>query len=465
MTDDRTLRAIPRVAELIANADALLITAGAGMGVDSGLPDFRGKDGFWRAYPALGKRGISFEQMAQPRWFFEEPETAWAFYGHRQQLYRDTKPHDGFRILLEWGRAMPGEYFVVTSNVDGQFEKAGFLADRILEKHGSIHRLQCTRPCTESIWLDAPKDLEIDLETITARGRLPRCPECGAVARPNLLMFGDPDWLANVRHEQQQRYREWLATVRGRRLVVIELGAGSAIATIRTLGDGLASERDRVTLVRVNPDAADADMPVIPLRMGALEALTRIEAALPTQFRERRRAVESEKPASTPAVDPLKSIPAAISSAPPLQDLKGIKSAKVYSKAWKITLPSGWVGWVDHIDVRKTYLGMLEGLPFAHLTDREIEDARTLVRRNFHGPEPVLIPPVLVDPDSDTPILPPLRFIAQISSHAEIADGDHGSWMNLIWFAEIDDTKSIKAFVEEALIQVDWEKQATGFEV
>jgi hypothetical protein len=72
---------------------------------------------------------------------------------------------------------------------------------------------------------------------------------------------------------------------------------------------------------------------------------------------------------------------------------------------------------------------------------------------------------VLVDPDSDTPILPPLRFIAQISSHAEIADGDHGSWMNLIWFAEIDDTKSIKAFVEEALIQVDWEKQATGFEV
>ena len=96
MTDDRTLRTIPRVAELIAKADALLITAGAGMGVDSGLPDFRGKDGFWRAYPALGKRGISFERMAQPAWFFEEPETAWAFYGHRQQLYRATEPHAGY---------------------------------------------------------------------------------------------------------------------------------------------------------------------------------------------------------------------------------------------------------------------------------------------------------------------------------------------------------------------------------
>ena len=95
MPNDLTNRNIRKVAELIAKADALLITAGAGMGVDSGLPDFRGKDGFWRAYPALEKLGISFEQMAQPRWFFEDPATAWAFYGHRQQLYRETKPHDG----------------------------------------------------------------------------------------------------------------------------------------------------------------------------------------------------------------------------------------------------------------------------------------------------------------------------------------------------------------------------------
>ena len=121
MTSDRTQRNIRRAAELIAQADALLITAGAGMGVDSGLPDFRGKEGFWRAYPALGKRGISFEEMAQPQWFFEDPAMAWAFYGHRQRLYRETKPHDGYRMLRDWARAMPAGYFVVTSNVDGHF--------------------------------------------------------------------------------------------------------------------------------------------------------------------------------------------------------------------------------------------------------------------------------------------------------------------------------------------------------
>jgi hypothetical protein len=51
-------------AEEVRSADALLITAGAGMGVDSGLPDFRGTQGFWRAYPAIAKLGLSFQQMA-----------------------------------------------------------------------------------------------------------------------------------------------------------------------------------------------------------------------------------------------------------------------------------------------------------------------------------------------------------------------------------------------------------------
>lgn len=290
MVDDRTARAIRKVARLIAEADALLITAGAGMGVDSGLPDFRGSEGFWRAYPALGKLGISFEEMAQPQWFHDRPEMAWAFYGHRQQLYRETKPHMGFSMLHDWGRAMPAGYFVVTSNVDGQFEKAGFPAERVFEVHGNIHRCQCARPCGELTWLDDAPDLDIDLETITARGPLPRCPACGAMARPNVLMFVDAEWVPKVARGQEQRYRSWLASLRGRRLVVLELGAGKAIATIRMLGERLATERDRVTLVRVNPDATDTEEPVIPVRLGALEALRRTDAALPEAFKAAVRA-------------------------------------------------------------------------------------------------------------------------------------------------------------------------------
>jgi NAD-dependent SIR2 family protein deacetylase len=297
VTSDRTLRGIRQAAELIGQADALLITAGAGMGVDSGLPDFRGKDGFWRAYPALGKRGISFERMAQPAWFRDEPETAWAFYGHRQQLYRETVPHAGFGMLLEWGRIMPGEYFVVTSNVDGQFETAGFAAERMLEVHGNVQVYQCAQACRQTTWRDSERQFDVDLETMRARGRLPTCPHCGGMARPNVLMFGDGRWVPRVTHAQQGHYQHWLASVRGRRLVVMEVGAGKAIPTMRRMGEDLVAQ-GIATLVRINPEASEADEGVIPIRMGALEALTRIEELARAKIASRSTVLSGARPAS-----------------------------------------------------------------------------------------------------------------------------------------------------------------------
>jgi NAD-dependent SIR2 family protein deacetylase len=114
-----------QAAGLIANADALVIAAGAGIGVDSGLPDFRGNTGFWNAYPALVKAQIIFLDIANPRAFSEQPELAWGFYGHRLDLYRKTVPHAGFCILKKWADAKNGSW-VFTSNVDGQFLKTGF---------------------------------------------------------------------------------------------------------------------------------------------------------------------------------------------------------------------------------------------------------------------------------------------------------------------------------------------------
>ena len=92
---------IRAAAELIADADALIIAAGAGIGVDSGLPDSRGNEGFWRAYPALAKANLNFAEVASPQTFEQNPSLAWGFYGHRLDLYRRTVPHAGFEILLQ----------------------------------------------------------------------------------------------------------------------------------------------------------------------------------------------------------------------------------------------------------------------------------------------------------------------------------------------------------------------------
>ena len=141
-----------RAVDAIRCADSLLITAGAGMGVDSGLPDFRGRHGFWKTYPALGKEKVDFYQIATPQSFKTKPTRAWGFYGLRMVQYRQTIPHAGFEILKRIGEAMPNGFSVFTSNVDGQFQAAGYKDEDIVECHGSLHKLQCSQVCNDAIW-------------------------------------------------------------------------------------------------------------------------------------------------------------------------------------------------------------------------------------------------------------------------------------------------------------------------
>ncbi len=259
-----------RAADVVAGADALLIGAGAGMGVDSGLPDFRGAQGFWRAYPVYQKLGLDFMAMANPRWFEQDPSFAWGFYGHRLELYRATAPHPGFAVLARWAARMKHGAFVYTSNVDGHFQKAGFEAARVLEIHGSIHFVQCASGCSGIASAD-PHRLTIDPETLRAAEPLPRCERCGGVLRPNILMFGDGVWDATRTLSQEARLDAWLASLGDARVAVVECGAGTAIPSVRIFCEQLA--RSRGTLVRINVREPEVPAGGIGLATGALAAL------------------------------------------------------------------------------------------------------------------------------------------------------------------------------------------------
>jgi len=264
-----------RAAAHIREAEALMICAGAGMGVDSGLPDFRGDEGFWRAYPPYRKLNVSFVEMAHPQWFRRDPEFAWGFYGHRLNLYRRTKPHDGFRLLRDWGAAKPGGYFVFTSNVDGQFQQAGFAGESIEECHGSIHHLQCLAGCRNGIWPADGERVAVDESTMRARPPLPTCPHCGALARPNVLMFGDWDWIPDRSLAQNERFQAWLAERRNMSLVVVECGAGTAVPSVRAHSSRLCSHFNAV-LIRINTREPETPPGHIGLPVGALASLQEI---------------------------------------------------------------------------------------------------------------------------------------------------------------------------------------------
>jgi NAD-dependent SIR2 family protein deacetylase len=265
---------LARAAALLRAADGLLIGAGAGIGVDSGLPDFRGDHGFWRAYPPLASLGIRFVEIANPHNFDTHPELAWGFYGHRLALYRATVPHAGFTILRDIGTRLKHGAFVFTSNVDGQFQRAGFDDGRLVECHGSIHHLQCTRPCSDTIWPADAVDPVIDPATCLMAPPLPRCPHCGALARPNILMFGDGRWLDARTEDQYARLERWRAPVGN--LAVIELGAGTDVPSVRHL-----CESQGAPLVRINPREADVGPGRgVGVALGALEALAALHALL-----------------------------------------------------------------------------------------------------------------------------------------------------------------------------------------
>ncbi|MFN4258352.1 MAG: SIR2 family NAD-dependent protein deacylase [Gemmataceae bacterium] len=264
---------LKQAVEAIAHADALLIGAGAGMGVDSGLPDFRGNQGFWTAYPPF--QGRSFSEISNPYWFRRDPELAWGFFGHRFNLYRQKQPHAGFAILRRWGERLPLGYFVFTSNVDGHFQRAGFLEQRVIECHGSIHYLQCANRCVDVIWPAENVQVDVDENTVRALSELPRCPHCQGVARPNILMFDDWDWLQARCAEQYHHYQHWLRQVADQRVVAIELGAGLAIPTVRR-----ECERHGDVLIRVNPREADTLTGGIGIPHGALATLKRMDALM-----------------------------------------------------------------------------------------------------------------------------------------------------------------------------------------
>lgn len=265
---------LERAARWIVEADGLVIAAGAGMGVDSGLPDFRGTEGFWRAYPALGRAGLRFEQIASPRSFHREPRLAWGFYGHRLDLYRRTEPHDGFRLLRRWAEAKPHGGFAFTSNVDGHFQRAGFDPDRVCEVHGSIHHLQCLAGCCDDIWPAGGFAPRVDLARCELIGEPPRCPHCAGLARPNVLMFGDFGWVSRRTDAQEARLGRWRRTV-GRPLV-IELGAGTAVPTVRWFTEGFGGR-----YLRINPrEPGVLDDRGIEVQGGALGVLRQLDALL-----------------------------------------------------------------------------------------------------------------------------------------------------------------------------------------
>ncbi len=226
--------------------------------------------------------------MSTPHWFESDPKFAWGFFGRRYNLYNNTQPHNGFKILRKWCENKEKGHFVFTSNVDGQFQKAGFSDDRVVECFGSMHYMQCCQPMAhEEIW-PVPSDtrFDVDEENLILQSQLPQGPPDidDRLARPNILMFGDWDWIDIRTKKQQSKFFSFQMSMMlkgGIPFAVIEVGAGLNTPAVRTMSEDLVSPHNKGTIIRINPRASKVPSGGnISLPIGALEALEMLDGEL-----------------------------------------------------------------------------------------------------------------------------------------------------------------------------------------
>ena len=149
---------------------SVAVLTGAGVSAESGVPTFRGEGGLWREYRA--------EDLATPRAFRRDPGLVWEWYDWRRSLIGDCRPNAAHRVLAEMA-ARFDDFTLITQNVDGLHRLAGSLD--LVELHGNIWGLRCTAGCRPP-WED---------RTVPLPELPPRCPSCGALARPDVVWFGE----------------------------------------------------------------------------------------------------------------------------------------------------------------------------------------------------------------------------------------------------------------------------------
>mmetsp|Transcript_5164 Transcript_5164/g.15325 ORF Transcript_5164/g.15325 Transcript_5164/m.15325 type:complete len:483 (+) Transcript_5164:1655-3103(+) len=245
---------IEAAAKWLREADAVLVVAGAGLSAAAGQNVYADEGNFEAHYPAMARKwGVrtAYEAMGMAQLGVPKEVVAGFYAKHCHNMFYRFRPNEGYAAL---GRLVAGkDHFVLTSNVDGMFAKAGFDPARIYTPQGEMRYHQCQRspPCTRETWesraLYAHLIPQLDAETMALRPRAMaelRCPGgCGGRRGPNLR--GNASFVHERYQAAQDRLREWVEGTRGKRLVVLEVGAGTERRSTCRSSDGPADGEPR----------------------------------------------------------------------------------------------------------------------------------------------------------------------------------------------------------------------------
>jgi NAD-dependent deacetylase len=169
--------------------ERVVALTGAGISAESGIPTFRGKEGYW----TVGAREYHPQDLATHAAFEAMPWPVWAWYLYRRSVCLRAAPNPAHHALARLASALPDHFALITQNVDGLHRRAGSPGPQTFPIHGDITQMRCAAECTFDRWPipDGVGDLARGAEVPEAWRALLVCPRCGGMARPHVLWFDE----------------------------------------------------------------------------------------------------------------------------------------------------------------------------------------------------------------------------------------------------------------------------------
>jgi NAD-dependent deacetylase len=242
---------VEHIVACLRKCRSVLFVTGAGLSADSGLPTYRGVGGLYNN--GLTEEGLEIEEMLSGEMFRARPEWTWKYLRQVEQACRGATFNRAHAIIAQMERTFP-RVWVLTQNVDGLHRAAG--SRNVIDIHGDLSDLRCTA-CSHHARVPSYEGLS----------ELPRCPDCSALLRPDVVLFGEMLPEARVRDLKHQ-LREGFD-------IVFSVGTTSVFPYI-SLPVELAVQRERPS-VEINPSTTRvSDLVTYRLELGAAVALDAI---------------------------------------------------------------------------------------------------------------------------------------------------------------------------------------------
>jgi len=206
------------VAQKLKGSKKIVFVTGAGISQESGIPTFRGKDGYWRRYDPM--------KLASIDAFYDDPKLVWEWYEDRRKNILSVKPNEGHFAISQMEEFK--DVVVLTQNIDGLHQRSG--STNVLELHGSIIRIKCT-VC------DFLDNITENFESLP-----PKC-KCGGMLRPDVVWFGEP-LPQNI----------WQSAIKEASIcdVMIIVGTSLVVSPANTLP--VYAKQNGAILIEVNPE-------------------------------------------------------------------------------------------------------------------------------------------------------------------------------------------------------------------